>query len=267
MSILPNIDRVARGTEEFWVPALVAAVGSAGQAVNQSNANKRASNAEVQSIDDQQQYRQQANDQVKNLTQQIATNSPQQIASQETGQFVNTLRKNAAGSAQPGATGSAPNDTNFGAPVSAMPPAAGASSRYKSDAASAQQQTQQYGNTYATEIGNIDAAVRQRQNEGLAQQTLGTNLNVLGAESYTKNFVDQLRAQTAGQSNPWVSLFSNMLQKGASAYASNAGGSAGSGDAPLSTGWLAGTTPITGAGNMNQPFIPLTPEQNPWGGP
>src|SRR5580658_7662802 len=135
MSILPNIDRVARGTEEFWVPALVAAVGSAGQAVNQSNANKRASNAEVQSIDDQQQFRQQASDQVKNLTQQIATNSPQQIANKETSDFVNTLRKNAAGSAQPGATSSTP-DTNFGAPVSALPPAAGASSRYKTDAAS-----------------------------------------------------------------------------------------------------------------------------------
>jgi hypothetical protein len=211
------------GTEAFWVPALISAVGSAGAAVNQSNANSRAQNTEVQSIDDQQQIRQQANDQVKNLTQQIATNSPQQIANQETSQFVNTLRKNQAGSAAPNASSSAP-DTNFGAPVSAMPPAAGASSRYKTDAANAQQQTQAYGNSYATEVGNIDAAVRQRQNEGLALNTLGTNLNTLGAESYTKNFVDQLRAQSAGQSNPWVGLFSNMLQKGASAYASNYGG-------------------------------------------
>jgi hypothetical protein len=210
------------GTEAFWVPAAVAALGAAGQGVNQMNANKRASNAQVQAIDDQQQYRTQANDQVKNLTQQIATNSPQQIANNETSQFVNTLRKNAAGSAAPNATGAA-GDTNFGAPVSAMPPAAGASSRYKSDTAKAQQQTQQYGNTYAGEIGQIDAAVRQRQNEGLAQNTLGTNLNMLGAQSYTKNFVDQLRSQAAGQANPWVGLFSNMLQKGAGAYAMNAG--------------------------------------------
>ena len=211
---------IPRGTEEFWVPAVIAAVGSAAQGVNTMNANKRASNAQVQSIDDQQQYREQANSQVKNLTQQIAANSPQQMAAQETGNFVNTLRKNAAGSAQPNAS-AAQADTNFGAPVSSMPPAAGASARYKSDAANAQQQTQSYGNTYASEIGNIDAAVRQRQNEGLAFNTLGTNLNTLGAESYTKNFVDQLRSQTAGQSNPWVGLFSNMLQNGAKAYASN----------------------------------------------
>lgn len=212
------------GSEAFWVPAVIAAAGAGAQGINQMQANKRASNSEVQSIIDQQQYRQQANDQVKNLTQQIATNTPQQIASKETGDFVNTLRKNAAGSAAPGATSSSTNDTNFGAPVSAMPPAAGASSRYKSDTAASQKQVQQYGNTYANEIGNIDAAVRQRQNEGLALNTLGTNLNTLGAESYTKNFVDQLRSQAAGQANPWVGLFSNMLQKGASAYAMNAGG-------------------------------------------
>jgi hypothetical protein len=212
------------GTEAFWIPAAIAAAGAAGQGVNQMQAQKRASNAEVQAIDNQQQYHEQANSQVKNLTQQIAQNSPQKIAQQETSNFVNTLRKNAAGSAQPGATGSAPGDTNFGAPVSAMPPAAGASSRYKTDTNSAQKETQQYGTDYASEIGNIDAAVRQRQNEGLAQNTLGTNLNTLGAESYTKNFVDQLRAQTAGQANPWVGLFSNMLQNGSKAYAMNAGG-------------------------------------------
>lgn len=247
MSLLPKLwhEKIACGTEEFWVPAVMAAVSAGGQAINQSNANSRAQNSEAQSIADQQQYRQQANDQVKNLTQQIATNSPQQIANQETGSFVNTLRQNAAGSAQPGATSSNQNDTNFGAPVSAMPPAAGASSRYKSDAASAQQQTQQYGNTYAGEIGQIDAAVRQRQNEGLAQQTLGTNLNVLGAESYTKNFVDQLRSQAAGQSNPWVSLFSNMLGKGAQAYAMNAGGSP---PTNLTSQYSGGYQPTSGTG-------------------
>lgn len=213
------------GTEAFWVPALVAAVGSGAQYVNTQNANKRQQASEVQAIDNQQQFRENANSQVKDLTNQIAQNNPQKLAAKETGDFISTLRKNQAGSAKGGATG-APGDTNFGAPVSAMPPTAGASSRYKDDSNAAQQQTQDYGNTYAKEIANIDSAVRQRQNEGLAQQTLGTNLNLLGAESYTKNFVDQLRSQAAGQANPWVGLFSNMLQKGANAYAANAGGSA-----------------------------------------
>ena len=221
MSSYSRRQRRSRGTEAFWIPAAIAAAGAAGQGVNQMQANKRASNAEVQSIANQAQYRNQATNQVKNLTQQIAQNSPQQIANKETSDFVNTLRKNQAGSAQPGATGT--SDTNFGAPVSALPPAGGASARYKSDAGAAQQQVQQYGDTTAKQIGAIDSAVRQRQNEGLAMNTLGTNLNTLGAESYTKNFVDQLRSQAAGQTNPWVSLFSNMLQKGASAYAMSPG--------------------------------------------
>jgi hypothetical protein len=220
------------GTEAFWIPAAVAALSAAGQGVNQMQANKRQQNAQVQSIANQAQIRGQANSQVKALTDQIANNSPQQMAAKETGDFVNTLRRNqAAGAGTAGGLnprGWDPNntnpDTNFGAPTSALPPAAGASSRYKTDSANASTQNQQFGTTMADEVGKIDAAVRQRQNEGLAQQTLGTGLNQLGAQSYTQNFVDQLRAQTAGQTNPWVGLFSNMLQKGANAYATNYGG-------------------------------------------
>jgi len=227
------------GTEEFWVPAVVAALGSGAQAVNQSNANSRAQNAEVQNIDQQGQLRDQANSQVKNLTQQIATNSPQQIQNKETSDFVNTLRKNMAGSEAPGATGN--SNTNFGAPVTALPNAAGASSRYKTDTANAQQQIQQYGNTNAGEMSAIDSAVRQRQNEGLAQQTLGTNLNLLGAQSYTKNFVNQLRAQTAGQASPWANMFGGILKSGANAY-SNDPTMFGSSDDGLGTGYTGAGT-------------------------
>ena len=210
---------LARGTEEFWVPAVISALGTGVQAVNQSNANSRAQNAEVQGIEQQQQYRQQANDQVKGLTNQIAKNTPQQIADQEQSKFVNTLRQNEAGSEAPSATGT--NDTNFGAPVSALAPAAGASSRYKSDTAAAQKQTQQYGNDYSGQMSAIDSAVRQRQNEGLALNTLGTNLNVLGGESAGTGFVNQLRAQSAGQTSPWASLFSGLLKQGANGMSNN----------------------------------------------
>ena len=71
-------------------------------------------------------------------------------------------------------------------------------------------------------MGQLDAAVRQRQNEGLSMEDLQTKLNTLGQKSWGQNFVDQLRAQVAGQANPWVNLLGGMLQKGASAYAMNA---------------------------------------------
>ena len=208
------------GTEEFWIPAVLAAVSAGGQAVNQSNANSRAQNAEVQNIDQQQQLRQQANDQVKALTQQINTNSPQQLASKEESQFVNTLRNAQAGTAAGGASNG--NSNTFGQPVSALPQnVAGASKSYQQSANAAQKEAQQYGNTEAGQMSAIDAAVRQRQNEGLAMQTLGTNLNLLGGQSQMSNWVNQLRAQTAGQSSPWASLFSNILGGTAKTAASN----------------------------------------------
>ena len=196
------------GTEEFWVPAALALASSGAEYANQSSANKRQQAGETQSIIDQQNLEGKANAQVKALTDQIARNSPNQIQGKATGDYVAALRKSAAGG----------TPTTYGAPTSALAPAVGADPRYAADLASSQKQVSDYGNTYAGEMGQIDAAVRQRQNEGLGMQTLGTNLNTLGAQSYTQNFVDQLKAQAAGQANPWVSLFSGMLGAGAKNY-------------------------------------------------
>ncbi len=206
------------GTEALWVPLAISAVSAGAQAVNQSNANSRAQTAETQAIDNQNAFKTQANDITQQLTKQIAQDSPQQIQGQEESNFVNTLRKNAVGSSQSGA---GTDSTNFGQPVSALGPASGASARYKSDTAKGQQQTQQYGNTYAGEQSAVDAAVRQRQNEGLMMQTAQTGLNQLNAQSFSQNFVDQLRAQTAGQTSPWVGLFANLAQNGAQAFSKN----------------------------------------------
>jgi hypothetical protein len=207
------------GTEAFWVPAVLAAVSAGGQYANASNAASRANNGETQSIIDQGQIRNQANGQVQQLTKQIAGNNPNALKDQAETSFVNALRQNAAGSTQGGNT--APGSTNFGASVSALAPSTVGSSRYKAGTAASQKQVEQFGNTNAGEMASVDAAVRQRQNEGLAMQTLGTGLNGLGAQSYTKNFVDQLRAQTAGQQSPWVGLFSNLAQNAASYYSKN----------------------------------------------
>jgi hypothetical protein len=211
------------GTEAFWVPAVLAAVSGGAQYANANAAASRANNAEAQSIADQAQFRNQANGQVQQLTKQIANNQPNALADQAKTAFVNTLRANAAGSTQGGNT--APGSTNFGGSVSALAPGTVGSSRYKQGTAASQQEVEQFGNTNAADMANADAAVRQRQNEGLSMQTLGTNLNTLGAESYTKNFVDQLRAQQSGQQSPWVSLFSNIAGNLANYGSKNWGGS------------------------------------------
>lgn len=203
------------GTEEFWIPAAIAAVASGAQYVNTSNANKRQDAAEADAIRDQQAIQGKAAASVNKTVQGIQQDTPTKIAQTATGQYVQQLRKNAAGA-------------GAGSTTSALAPVSG-SSRYKGDVSRGTATAQDFGNNAASEMGGLDAATRLRQNEGLSMQDLGTNLNTLGAESYSKNFVDQLRAQVAGQPNPWVSLFSGMVKNGALAYASGAGGAGGAG--------------------------------------
>lgn len=211
------------GTEAFWVPVALSALSEGANYANQTAATSRANSAETQNILQQQQLRSKAQGEVGALTSQIASNSPTQLAATATGDYVSQLRKNAAGSVLGGSTSSSP--TTYGASTSSLPTSVNGSSRYAAGLPASQQQVEDYGNQYAGEMGNIDAAVRQRQNEGLATQTLATGLNGLNLQSYGANFVNQLRAQTAGQANPWVSLFAGMLGSGAKSYSKTAGGS------------------------------------------
>jgi hypothetical protein len=258
MSIIPKLweARIAQGTEEFWVPAVLAAASAGTQYVNQQNANSKQQAGEVQTILDQQKLQQQANGGVKALTQSIANDSPNTIANQATGAYVSQLRKNAAGTASGGSGGSS---ILFGAPTSSLPTNIKGSSRYGADTAASQSQVEDYGNQLAGEMGQIDAATRQRQNEGLAAGTLATTLNGLGAQSYTQNFVDQLKANVAGQSSPWLTLLSGAL--------GGAGNTLSKNMAPSATP-SAGTS-FTGDGSVNGGYgLPgsgaTAPSVNPW---
>jgi hypothetical protein len=199
------------GTEAFWVPLALTALSGGAEYANQKGAAKRADSAQAQSIIDQGQLQQKAAGDVNKTLAGIQGSNPNAIASKATGDYVATLRKNAAGAATGGAG-------------SSLAPVVGGSSRYKGDVKQAQTAVSDFGDERAGDLGQLDAAVRQRQNEGLSMQDLGTQLNQIGAQSYGTNFVDQLRAQQAGQANPWVSLFAGMLKNGAGAYATNAGG-------------------------------------------
>ncbi len=225
------------GTEEFWIPAAVAALSSGAEYANTQQAAKKQDQAQAQSISDQAQIRQKATGLVNDQVQNIANSSPAPIANKATGEYVAQLRKNSAGSPGSG---------------SALAPVAGASSRYQADTAKAQTTSQDYGDTLAGQMGQIDAAVRQRQNEGLSTNTLATGLNRLGAQSQTQSFVDQLRAAVAGQPNPWVSLGTGMLKSGATAAAGSGlfGASGAPVDATASDASL-GFAPVTPLGGYS----------------
>lgn len=197
------------GTEEFWIPAVLAAVSAGGEAANQHAAQNRQNDATIQGLADQQKYQQEAGSRTNQFIKQVAGNSPDKTAATTTGEYVNQLRRNAAGSTarQPA--------------TSALAPVAGASKAYAADAANSQQDVSNYGADLAKTMGAIDAPVRQRQNEELGMQTLGTGLNDLNARSYGSSFVDQLRSQLAGQTNPWVGLASSLVGGAANAYSMN----------------------------------------------
>ena len=185
------------GAEAFYVPAIIAAVSAGANYANTTAANKRQDQSEAAAIQNQQAIRQKGEAQVNQTVQDIAKSNPNAIAGKATAQYVDQLRRNAAGSSSPGVS-------------SALAPVAGGSSRYNADKATAQKAVEDYGSAKATEMGDLDAAVRQRQNEGLEMSTLNTNLNTLGAQSYAQNFVDQLRSSVAGQPNPMLSLFAGL---------------------------------------------------------
>jgi len=189
------------GTEAFWVPAAIAAVSSGAQYANQRQAQKRQEAVQIENIRDQEQMRQKAAGQARALTEQIGKNTPDQLEAKSTGEYVNQLRKNAGG-----------KDTSTSGAT------AGASSRFQSDSARAEGEASDEANQYAGTLSKIDSAVRQRQNEGQAMNTLSTNLSTIGAESWARNFVNQLRAQAAGVANPWVSLVAGMANAGARNY-------------------------------------------------
>lgn len=195
------------GTEAIWVPLALAAVSSGAEAYNQSSANQRQQDTETQGILQQQKLQQQAAGNVNNTIKAISNSNPTQTTQSSIGDFVNQLRKNQAASTNPSA------EAAGGVP--------GASSRYAADTSSDNQSIQDYGSQLASQMGAINGAVRQRQNEGLAMGNLSTQNSLLGAQSGADSFITQLRAASAGQQNPWVGLGAGLVGNAAGASSKN----------------------------------------------
>jgi hypothetical protein len=189
---------------------LMPAIGAATDYFNQKNANSRAQGAEQTAITHAAGYNTAANDNVQKNIGTINSDSPMALAQSEKGNFVNALRKNSA-------------PTNYGAPTSALSPVAGANKRFGTDAAAAGKQVQDFGTANAGNMSAIDAAVNMRKNEGIMMQKTAMNNAVLGAQSSSQAFVDQMRAKAVGQLNPWASMFSKAMSMGGNAMAMNYG--------------------------------------------
>lgn len=190
----------------FLIPAIISAVGTGAAAYNSISANQRSQAQEAQGIQQQQALRQQAAGMVNKTIQNVAASNPAALQRQATGDFVSTMRANEA------ATNPLLSGTQ-GTP--------GANSRFAQDVNTANNTVQNFGANQAGDLAAMSAAVRQRQQEGLAMGTLQTNLGLTGAQAGSQAFLTQLRAATAGQQNPWLSLGAGLLSGGASAYSKN----------------------------------------------
>jgi hypothetical protein len=124
-----------------------------------------------------------------------------------------------------------------------------------------QQQVQNYGNTYSNELSNMDAAVQQRQEEGLGMEGLQTNLDTLNAQSYADNFVNNLRAQAASAQNPWLGLATTMLGRGAQATATNWGSGGSPSGNPAASDY---TIAQQQANEANPPMQPINANAANW---
>jgi hypothetical protein len=219
-------------------PALFTVAGMAVNYFNQKHASDAAQSIEGGAAGTQQGYRTAALSDVNKQAQNIATSDPNAVAAQNNGKFVASLRANQSA-----------NNGGTSGPTSALGPVAGANKRYGSDAAASAGAVQKYGETNAADMSALDSAITQRQNEGLANQTLATTLNGINQQSYRQNFVDQMRAKIAGTPNPWVGLVGKGLEAVGGGMAQN-GWFSGTPDATSATGQAAGNT--SPSGYLNQ---------------
>lgn len=192
----------------FLIPTLLSAAGTAAQYVNSSRANQNQNAAEVQSIQDSQKYKTAANQDVTQLTSQIAKDNPAQLQDQATQKYIQAIRSNVGSGTQP----------NIESSLSGQ---SGANPRYATAEKNSSATVQNFGDTLASEKAGTDAAVRQRQNEGLDMGTLATQLSGLNQNAYSTGYADQLRATTAGQQNPWVMAAASALGNYANAMSKN----------------------------------------------
>jgi hypothetical protein len=188
------------GTEEFWVPAVLTALSAGGSAYNSISANDRAQKQEVAGIQEQQDLRQKAAGAVNKTVQNIQGSNPNTAARQSTSDFISQLRQN-EGANNP--------------LLSAANATPGADKRYAAGGASTNAAVQNYGDTQASDLGQMTGAVRQRQEEGNDTSSLGTQLGLYGEQSGQDSFLTQLRAAASGVPNPWVGLGSSLLGAGA----------------------------------------------------
>lgn len=210
------------GTEEFWIPAAVAALGAGVQQVDAHHTAQQQDEQAAQGIRIQSQDQQKADSQVGQAIQKDQQSNPETARANATNAFINQLRANKAnaigGGTAPGAV----------------------SSRYTGDTNTAAQTVKDYGTNAATTQAGIMAPELQRQAEGQTSAQLASNLGEVGRQSQADAFLSNLRLRGV-QNNPWMQAGGSILQGIGNGMASS--GTYGTTKTPKSTGAGSGVIP------------------------
>lgn len=191
------------GTEEFWIPAAIAAAGAGVQQVDQHRTAQQQDEQAAQGIRIQGADQQKADAQVGQNIQKLQQSSPETARANAANAFLSQLRRNSAVATGSGAV-------------------TGGSSRYRADLNTSGKDVADYGASVADTQSRIMAPELQRQQEGQNAQQLASNLSEIGRQSSADQFLSQLRMRGL-TGNPWLQAGGSILSGVGNGLASSYG--------------------------------------------
>lgn len=198
------------GTEAIWLPLAMSALGAGASVYNTRQTAKRQDAEAARQIAAQGARQREADALVSDAVMKQGQSNPDAERAASLDQYVTQLQKT-QGNAEQGLG-------QIGA----------VSGRYNTAADAARAQVQQTGGQTADIYSRIDAPLRQRQAEGIAQGRLGSEVGRIGMLSDSDRYIGDMRMQGIGR-NPWLDAAAGALQGGAGYMAGRGGGVAGAG--------------------------------------
>ncbi len=170
------------GTEAFWIPAAIAALGTGTTMYTQDQAAKKQDAEAARGIRSQAATQRKADASVNEQIAGLEGSNAEDEQKQSMGQFMDTLRTTRANSQ--GGTFS------------------GGGERFKEDSKGASADIKNFGEKVAGTLSRINAPGLQRRNEGFSAGRTGSELDGYGRESSGQDFLTRLRMGGI-RPNPW----------------------------------------------------------------
>lgn len=193
------------GLEPATIGMLASGLGAGAQLLNSQQAAKRQDRELARGMDARARLTEEAGQRVQKQISDVATSNPDAERQERNNAFMAALRQAKV--------------ADGGADFAGTP---GASDRFTADVGQARAGALQEGRTLSGQLAAIDAPVLQRQREARGFTDAVTDVGLIADRGAGNDFLTELRAARAGQTNPWVDALSSGLQTFGPAYAGRA---------------------------------------------